>query len=489
VNPHSPIPHSSFLLERYNCNTPEHEHKHKHRHKHSTSSTQQDPIVDRKVMPSSLSFYGGWAGIAVVGAGYWYLQKRKATSRQAKVATQQQKQAAVKPTENKKDVKAKSQRTTTEGAQSSGDQADKDKDKASKKKSRKTAKPEAAPPAPAPAPSPKITPDTSASHNDGDGDGDGDDEIDNKEFARQLSNAKSGTTIGSRSQAGPRQKSVKQSRASAAPANSFDSAPSSNAGADADDDLSAAESPLLTATHARNVGGVADMLEAPTGGPSILRITSPTNPQPAKEKKAAKAPEPVETKKQRQNRKKKEAEKAAREAAEAERKVLQENQRRAAREAEGRAAKDGSQFTAAKVAAASVWKPAEAAPAPETRAATNGHVQLLDTYEPETKPAAAQPKPKAAKASNDYATLPSEEEQLRLIEEDAAWNTVTKAKKGKKKAEETAKPVETPPVERTPEPVPIKLPKKTVDVKWADAELGDRGATQYNIEDDEWEVA
>jgi hypothetical protein len=116
-------------------------------------------------------------------------------------------------------------------------------------------------------------------------------------------------------------------------------------------------------------------------------------------------------------------------------------------------------------------------------------VQLLDTYEPETKPAAAQPKVKAAKTNDDYATLPSEEEQLRLIEEDAAWNTVTKPKKGKKKAEETAKPVETPAIESTPEPVPIKLPKKTVDVKWADAELGDRGATQYNIEDDEWEVA
>ncbi|KFX90056.1 hypothetical protein O988_08361 [Pseudogymnoascus sp. VKM F-3808] len=416
-------------------------------------------------MSSSLSFYGGWAGIAVVGAGYWYLQNRKPAVKQTKAAPTKQ---ATKQTEARKDGKAKKQRS--EGAQSSGDQAS---EKSTSKKARKAVKIDAKPSVQ------HTTSQPTTSTNDDD-----DDEIDNREFARQLSNAKAGTVIGSKPQAGARQKSVKQSRAQqAAASNSFDentaSATSSNAGADADDDLSAADSPVLTA-RSSNLGGVGDMLEPASQGPSVLRITSPSNPQPKKEKKAAKAPEPVETKKQRQNRKKREAEKLALEESEKDRKVLQESQRRTAREAEGRAAKDGSQYTNA-AAAASVWKADQAAKA-EAKPA-NGQVDLLDTFEPATKPAATKPK---AKGSDDYAALPSEEEQLRLIEEDSAWNTVTKPKKGKKKADEAVKPVEAP----TPAPyVPeTKLPKqRTVEVNWA--ENNDHGVAKYDLADDDWEVA
>ncbi|KFY88583.1 hypothetical protein V500_06264 [Pseudogymnoascus sp. VKM F-4518 (FW-2643)] len=415
-------------------------------------------------MSSSLSFYGGWAGIAVVGAGYWYLQNRKPAVKQTKVAPAKQ---ATKQTEARKDTKTKKQRS--EGAQSSGDQAS---EKSTNKKARKAVKIDAKPPVQ------NITSQPTTSTNDDD-----DDEIDNREFARQLSNAKAGTVIGSKPQAGARQKSVKQSRAQVAASNSFDasentaSATSSNAGADADDDMSAANSPVLNA-RSSNLGGVSDMLEPASQGPSVLRITSPVNPQPKKAPKAVKAPEPVETKKQRQNRKKREAEKLALEASEKDRKVLLESQRRTAREAEGRAAKDGSQYTNS-AAAASVWKADQAA---ETKPA-NGQVELLDTYEPATKPAATKPK---AKGSDDYATLPSEEEQLRLIEEDSAWNTVTKPKKGKKKADEAVKPVEAP----TPAPyVPeTKLPKqRTVDVTWADN--NDHGVAKYDLADDDWEVA
>lgn len=415
-------------------------------------------------MSSSLSFYGGWAGIAVVGAGYWYLQNRKPAVKQTKAVPTKQ---AAKQTEARKDTKSKKPRS--EGTQSSGDQAS---EKSTNKKARKAVKIDTKPPVQT------ITPQPTISTND-----DGDDEIDNREFARQLSNAKAGTVIGSKPQAGGRQKSVKQSRAQAAASSSFDdntaSATSSNAGADADDDTSAGNSPVLNARSSKNLGGVDDMLEPTSQGPSVLRITSPVNPQPKKEKKAAKAPEPVETKKQRQNRKKREAEKLALEASEKDRKVLLEAQRRTAREAEGRAAKDGSQYTNA-AAASSVWKAEEAATEAKP---TNGHVELLDTYEPATKPAATKPK---ANGGDDYATLPSEEEQLRLIEEDSAWNTVTKPKKGKKKADEPAKPVEAP----TPAPyVPeTKLPKqRTVELTWVDN--NQQGVAKYDLADDDWEVA
>lgn len=354
--------------------------------------------------------YGGYAGFAVVAAGYWYLQKRKPAARPTAVA----RTVAAKAAPIKKDAKQKIKAVETSfssGAETEKGTATKKK-KAKKNKNKETTQTNAQTAA---APPPQV-----AQEIDDEDSG----EIDNKEFARQLSRAKSGLQMGSSSAAsGPRQKSVKQSRANTNGFNTNDTY------ADADDSSSSARS---------NQGGVADMLEAPSAGPSSIRITAPSNTQPQKEKKAAKAPEPAETKKQRQNRKKREAEQEARAEAEQLRKVEEEKQRRIARIAEGRAAKDGS-ASMAKAAAASVWKGPESQSAP----ATNGHVQILDTFE----------QPRAApQQRGDYASLPSEEEQMRQLQQEDSWQSVP-SKKSKAKKAPTTNDENDRPVEAAPAPV------------------------------------
>ncbi|KAI1321943.1 hypothetical protein F5Y16DRAFT_388011 [Xylariaceae sp. FL0255] len=242
-----------------------------------------------------------------------------------------------------------------------------------------------------------------------------------QEFARQSESTRTGTQFTKKADEKKRQKSVKQSKAQEVTLEKT-SAPSSTTG-DADDDLSPQASPVVVATD--NQGGVADMLEPASSGPSVLRLTDTDSAKP--KVRQSKPFEPAETKKQRQNRKKAEAAKAAREEDEKERKVLMEQQRRTARIAEGRPAKDGSAFTNTQNA----W----------TAKPTNGSapVQLLDTIEkkPETqatmpgpsKPAAA----KQAEVSDAYANLPSEEEQLEMIRQEDSWNEVKTKKKGKKK--------------------------------------------------------
>lgn len=257
-------------------------------------------------------------------------------------------------------------------------------------------------------------------------------EIDNRAFARQLSSVKAGTTLKSTATVSGRQKSVKQSRAQEKPAveSSDNTAPSSNAGGDADDDQSPINSPQLNATdsHSPVLGGVSDMLEAPAAGPSVLRVTSPTNPAPAKKQKTTAPVVPAETKKQRQNRKKNEEQSAAKLEAEKERKRLEEKQRRSAREAEGRAAKDGSSFLATKAPATSVWTPGSS-----TNGTPKAAVDLLDTYEPAPK------KPVTAsntesEQTDEWQNLPSEEEQYKRAMEESSdnWQTVSTQKKKKK---------------------------------------------------------
>jgi hypothetical protein len=265
-------------------------------------------------------------------------------------------------------------------------------------------------------------------------------DADNREFARQLAKAKEGTKFSSKSDGGKqREKSVKQSRAnqmagSAQPKTSNHApAAAADAAADADDDQSPAASPEAAPVDA---SGVADMLEPTPSGPSVLRLTDTTEKK--KQTKAKKAAEPVETKKQRQNRLKNEAAKAAREEAEKERKALEEKQRRQARVAEGRAAKDGSQFMAAVNGNNSAWK----------QGSSNGTTpqsevlhQPLDTWE--QVPSKKQDKAKAAKANkpaeNTWASsLPSEEEQLEMIKDEAdEWSTV-KTKSAKKSAKQSS---------------------------------------------------
>ncbi|KAI9904911.1 hypothetical protein N3K66_001440 [Trichothecium roseum] len=266
-----------------------------------------------------------------------------------------------------------------------------------------------------------------------------DDEASNREFAKQLAKAKEGHKFSKNTETSKKQreKSVKQSRANqlTPPGAEKPAAPSASSsnGADADDDQSPVRSPEASAVDA---SGVADMLEPTPSGPSVLRLTETATKE--KKKKPAKAPEVVETKKQRQNRKKAEAAKAAREDAEKERKVLEEQQRRQARVSEGRAAKDGSQFTNAAVKN-SAWDQGTPNGGKQDDAA--GFQPLLDTSDKPTQvKSQTQPKPVASlkqQESSWVSTIPSEEEQMEMLKEDAdEWSTVkTKSKKSNKKTQ------------------------------------------------------
>ena len=266
-----------------------------------------------------------------------------------------------------------------------------------------------------------------------------DDGVDNREFAKQLSKAKQGTSFATNSDSGKKQKekSVKQSRASqiGAPANKTvppPSAPSSGDGADADDDQSPVHSPATEpAAESTDASGVADMLEPTPSGPSVLRLTDTGSKDKNKKKKPTKALEPVETKKQRQNRKKAEAAKAAREEAEKDRRVLEEKQRRAARIAEGRPAKDGSQFTTASVKN-SAWNQGAPNGGQAQSPGANEAQQLLDTFDAPVAAKPPKPSPPSQTESAWISSLPSEEEQLEMLKSEAdEWSTV-KTKSSKK---------------------------------------------------------
>ncbi|KEY72576.1 hypothetical protein S7711_05645 [Stachybotrys chartarum IBT 7711] len=282
----------------------------------------------------------------------------------------------------------------------------------------------------------------------------GDDGPDNREFAKQLAKAKAGKTFSNKSEGGKqREKSVKQSRANQLSGNAEKkkgaSASSSvhalDSSADADEDTAGdadvdadaddqQQSPATPAeSGAVDVSGVADMLEPAPAAPSILRITDTASKQ---KPKVAKAPEAVETKKQRQNRKKAEAAKAERQEAEKERKALEEKQRRQARIAEGRAAKDGSQFVAAN-GNKSAWT--QGAPNGSSTKTSEGDVlhQPLDTFEESGQAAPkseSKAEPRAAAKPQDTwkSSLPSEEEQIELLKDETdEWSTV-KTKSSKK---------------------------------------------------------
>lgn len=280
-------------------------------------------------------------------------------------------------------------------------------------------------------PKPNAVSSPKASAND-----DVDDELNNREFARQLSSVKQGKQfVAKTGSEQKKQKSVKQSRAQV---ETFDdhkvSPPSSTAGIDADDDQSSAPSPELTAADA---GGISDMLEASAPGPSSLRIVASETQQPKKAKKEKKAAEPALTKKQRQNRKKAEATKASNDDAELERKKLMEAQRRLARVSEGRAAKDGSQFMAS-VNGGSAWNAGK----PNGQTSDTAAIPLLDTFNKPSVVASSAPTAKSssatpAKSEQWTSSLPSEEEQMEMLKSEAEadeWNTVksSKSKKGKK---------------------------------------------------------
>ncbi|KAL2067163.1 hypothetical protein VTL71DRAFT_1587 [Oculimacula yallundae] len=365
-------------------------------------------------MPTTTTIVGWAAILAVGGAYYWVNGQRK----QKNLRTLNPKQAN-KISEPRKDTKAK--KSKKDSGLSSDNQ---DVKPSQKKKAKQAAKPAVDEPV------------TTTSYSKT---ADRDEKKDDLEFARQLSNAKKGVVDAPKSQASSRQKSVKQTRAQEKPAveASENGTASSTTGADADDDQSPINSPELSATTATN-GDVSDMLEQPAAGPSVLRVTAPTNPsQPKKAKQQSF--EVQETKKQKQNRKKAEEAKAIREAEEKDRKVKLEAHRRSVREAEGRAAKDGSAFMASQAPKSSAWTAAPAVQATnDTVAPANKKVELLDTYESsnghlDTKP--VEQVKSESKLAQELAFIP-EDEQLRLAKEESNnWEQVKAKYPRKKKAE------------------------------------------------------
>ena len=261
----------------------------------------------------------------------------------------------------------------------------------------------------------------------------GNDEVDNREFARQLASKKTGTNLSGPSKQSQPLRTQKLGKAKAtfddhlSPSSSMDphaqSSTSSTTGADADDDLSSSNSPAFGAQPGSSgQGGVEDMLEAPTPGPSVLRLTDPIQPARASANKQTKPVQQEETKKQRQNRKRAEQRKIEQQEAEKQRRILLEKQLRTAREAEGRPAKNG---VPVQNAPPSKWtKPPQMTPDDVTSSAP-----LLDTLEPEA-PTAPTTKPSVAEKDWNKNDLPSEEEQLRMLSEmDNDWQTVEKPKK------------------------------------------------------------
>ena len=205
----------------------------------------------------------------------------------------------------------------------------------------------------------------------------GENEVEDLSWAQELANRKKGTSLAPPTRADNQQRTVKQSIANKATAET-----SSSTGGDADDDLSPAVSPSLDAFSAQGAPSgksVTDMLEAPASGPSVLKLTESAEPTRSRAKQQTHVTTEQETKKQRQNRKKAEEKKAQREADEMQRRALEEKQRRAAREARGEPAKNGLGISSAPTSNA--WKASNhvaAAPIP----GING--QLLDTFANDT---------------------------------------------------------------------------------------------------------
>ena len=280
-----------------------------------------------------------------------------------------------------------------------------------------------------------------------------DDGLDNKEFAKQLSNLKAGTSLTKSPSNGEPGKNKKIGKRIEAPAIIADvhsdtndarnakgiSNASSTTGGDGDDDLSSTHSPELKATSGTKASGdVSDMLEAKAKGPSVLRLTEPSEPQIVRPAKAQKPVQEQETKKQRQHRKKNEERKLAREEAEKERRVVLEKQLRTAREAEGRPAKNG--LSSSKPPATNAWAQpiTNAAASSSSRADVN--TMLLDTFDEKSGSATGvhEHGGDSVAAPNKIwdRDLPPEEEQMRLLSEmdgNDGWSTVKKNTKSKRK--------------------------------------------------------
>jgi len=257
-----------------------------------------------------------------------------------------------------------------------------------------------------------------------------------KQFAMQMAQARKGHQIGSSKEKRDRVKTVKQGSVLGTPNLSSGS---SQAGADADDDMSPVPSPAL------HGGDVSDMLEPTPKGPSTLRLTASSQPQREKKVREAKE-ETALTKKQRQNRKRVEEQREQRAEEEKSRKALEEQQRRSARIARGEPAKNGIPIS--KPPTNNAWtapKPAvadDSAIAPTSNG--NNSAPLLDTFDAESTGSsaggmeastAATSTTEAGPTQNDHEML-SEEDQVAIAMKqstnESGWTEVAAPKKGKK---------------------------------------------------------
>lgn len=286
--------------------------------------------------------------------------------------------------------------------------------------------------------------------NSGDADNDG---LDNKEFAKQLSSLKTGTPLAKSphsNEPGKTKKPGKWNEALPAAGDGYVetnsarnpkdiSNASSTTGADGDDDLSSTHSPSLKATPNTQVSGdVSDMLEPKGKGPSVLRLTEPAEPQIIRQAKSQTPIHEKETKKQRQHRRKNEEKKLAREEAEKERRVALEKQLRTAREAEGGPAKNG--LNSLNQSSTNAWTKPRDGLAMSSSGTAEPSSSLLDTMDEKPSQGVSTEEQGGSGVPASGKTwerdLPSEEEQMRLLNEmdGNGWSTVKKATKSKKKA-------------------------------------------------------
>ena len=298
--------------------------------------------------------------------------------------------------------------------------------------------------------------------------------ISNVELAQRMTSAKAGTAFKAPNTVGKRARTVKQSRlngnsaALEGQAMGVSTASSAGTGPEMEDEVSSANSPALGATTPpTDSTGVSDMLESPTPQHAVLRVTDPVQPEANRQSRPTKAPSTqAPTKKQRQRQAKNEARKAERQEQEKKRRRLMEQQLRTAREAEGRPARNGSGWTHGSGPAPSAW--GQGSKQREATSAAPDNTSLLDTFEDASAEGFVEPLRSSERANGqsqalyqdgaasreleateavkpvDYPTktprswdqdLPSEEEQMKMIEEqrqNEQWTTVATKKTAKK---------------------------------------------------------
>lgn len=308
-------------------------------------------------------------------------------------------------------------------------------------------------PTPKPQPQAQVTP----SHDDG---GEG---MSNLEFAKQFSKTREGNAIsagGSKKDAPSSKPAPKPTpKAASRPVTGGSTSASSMTGAEADDDMSLGESPVV-----KPAGDVSDMLEAPAPGASVLRLTgSVENEKKGNKNKKSDGYKTAETKKQRQQRLKRENNKLMVQEAESQRRALLEKQLHTAREHERQEAAKSKPPTS------NAWA---------TNGATNGiqkpvsaAVPLLDTFDSKSKAIAPEKENKAGPLGKNWVEgLPSEEDQMRLLlspahnNEESEWTTVPSAKnKSKRRTNNTGAAMsdtsssETQAVKPAPAPAPAPV--------------------------------